>query len=308
MNRSPLAFRTDLPMAPTFRALISRKSLRRLAVFYAVAVTGACPAVLSAAEGDMPSSSGDIQPGVPTAQTAPPQERPSAEPPATAESPTATPPQPPAPTRAGEPNPTASDARPAAREATPPIPIPVAAGVEARAAASGTVAMEDFRFSPGSVTVDAGDTVTWTNSGKEPHTATGDGFDTGLIKSRERGSASFARAGNFSYLCSIHPEMRGTVRVVAAQSGGSEADSPPAGGEPGGERKSSSESADVPGRESASDAAAPKLPTTGSEAGRLGMIGVALLALGTVLRRRLANCGQTANEPLALRQQANKGP
>ena len=53
--------------------------------------------------------------------------------------------------------------------------------VIATAAASQSVTISDFKFTPGSVTVNVGDTVTWSNAGPTPHSATAsDGsFDTG---------------------------------------------------------------------------------------------------------------------------------
>ena len=48
---------------------------------------------------------------------------------------------------------------------------------------SASITIENFAFTPASVTVTAGATVTWTNNDSAPHTATGDGgeFDTGNI-------------------------------------------------------------------------------------------------------------------------------
>jgi plastocyanin len=51
------------------------------------------------------------------------------------------------------------------------------------AAASGSVTISDFQFAPASITVDVGDTVTWSNAGPTAHsaTATGGSFDTGIF-------------------------------------------------------------------------------------------------------------------------------
>jgi len=85
-------------------------------------------------------------------------------------------------------------------------------------AADASVAIEGFAFSPQSVTVNVGDTVTWTNGDAAPHTATaGDGsFDTGTISQGQSGSATFDTAGTFAYICEIHPTMTGTVEVQGA--------------------------------------------------------------------------------------------
>jgi plastocyanin len=85
-------------------------------------------------------------------------------------------------------------------------------------AADADVAVANFAFDPQSVTVNVGDSVTWTNGDAEAHTATGDGgsFDTGSIAGGASASVTFDTAGTFAYICSIHPTMTGTVVVEAA--------------------------------------------------------------------------------------------
>jgi hypothetical protein len=72
------------------------------------------------------------------------------------------------------------------------------------------------------VTVSVGDTVTWTNSDAQAHTATADNgsFDTGAISNGASDSVTFSAAGTFPYHCSIHSEMTGSVVVQAAAGGG----------------------------------------------------------------------------------------
>jgi plastocyanin len=78
------------------------------------------------------------------------------------------------------------------------------------------VEIVDFTFSPETVTVQVGGKVNWANEDAAPHTATADdgSFDTGTIEQDKRGNATFKQAGSFSYICEIHPEMKGTVEVV----------------------------------------------------------------------------------------------
>jgi len=86
-------------------------------------------------------------------------------------------------------------------------------------AADQAVAISGFSFAPGSVTVNVGDTVTWTNSDAQAHTATADdaSWDTGTISgSGGTGAVTFSTAGSFPYHCAIHPTMTGTVTVQAA--------------------------------------------------------------------------------------------
>ena len=93
-------------------------------------------------------------------------------------------------------------------------------------AADANVSMDDNFFEPGTVTIEVGDSVTWTNDGRLPHTATAAGeFDTGLLQPKDAvfvGSpgqsytVTFNEAGTFPYICTIHPDMTGTVVVEAA--------------------------------------------------------------------------------------------
>ena len=89
-------------------------------------------------------------------------------------------------------------------------------------AADHAVDIAGFAFSPGSVTVAVGDTVTWANADAQNHTATADNasFDTGTIAGNTSKSVTFATAGTFGYHCKIHPQMTGTVVVQAAAGGG----------------------------------------------------------------------------------------
>lgn len=89
------------------------------------------------------------------------------------------------------------------------------------AAAETSVDIVDFAFSPSAVTVDAGDTVVWTNTGAAPHTATSDAgqadsWDSGTLGTGQTFSHTFSTPGTFTYFCAIHPFMRGTVTVRQA--------------------------------------------------------------------------------------------
>jgi len=146
------------------------------------------------------------------------------------------------------------------------------------AAASTGVAISDFKFAPGTVTVNVGDTVTWSNSGPTGHSATAnDGsFDTGILQKGSSGSHTFSQAGTFSYICTPHPFMKGTVVVQAAASGNS-GDTSGGGGTSSGTTSTDSQ-AD----------SGPALPSTGMDVGGLALLGLMTLALGAYLRRRTA--------------------
>jgi len=80
-----------------------------------------------------------------------------------------------------------------------------------------TVVMSGTTFSPTSITVSVGTTVTWKNNDGYAHTATSDNgaFDTGNIGAGASASYKFSTAGTYPYHCTYHVGMgmRGTVIV-----------------------------------------------------------------------------------------------
>ena len=150
----------------------------------------------------------------------------------------------------------------------------VAPAAAAAQPAERTVAIRDFSFAPGTVKVKPGTTVTWKNDGKTDHTATGKGFDTGVLSPGTSGSLTFKDAGSFAYVCMIHQNMKGTVKVAAAKSRRG-------GGRP--RRGAGAKKRGKPSR-----ARGNRLPTTGGEELRLAGIGALLLALGAGAQLGLA--------------------
>lgn len=83
---------------------------------------------------------------------------------------------------------------------------------------SSTVTIADMAFSPSSITVKKGTTVTWTNNDSMAHTVTAtnnqDGPDSGNIAAGAKYSFTFNTVGTFKYDCTYHPTMTGTVEVT----------------------------------------------------------------------------------------------
>ena len=77
------------------------------------------------------------------------------------------------------------------------------------------IVMKDFKFTPMSLTVKAGATVMWANKDDEPHTVVSDSglFRSGAIDTDGTFSFRFDRPGTYHFICSIHPQMVGTVVV-----------------------------------------------------------------------------------------------
>jgi plastocyanin len=241
----------------------------------------AIPATLVGAQAPAPAAGPD-----PGQVVVPPE---PAEPPAQPPPPQAPPPgtDPPAP---GPP-----PAPPEPDQPAPPAPVPVdESGATVIAARSVSVAILDgnqasaFVFSPSSVSVATGDTVTWNNQGSAPegHDVTGDGLASGNLQQGQSYSHTFASAGTFNYICSLHPFMKGSVTVAGG--GGSGAGG--TGDDPSSAQDGST--ATAPGSESAavtSPGAAgstSQLPSSGMPVWPLLGIGIGFLLGGVLLRRR----------------------
>jgi plastocyanin len=76
------------------------------------------------------------------------------------------------------------------------------------------VTIDGSTFGPSSVTVNKGDTVRWVNKDPFPHTATAAGtFDSKSIAAGGQWSWRASKSGEFPYICTLHPNMKGTVKV-----------------------------------------------------------------------------------------------
>jgi plastocyanin len=95
---------------------------------------------------------------------------------------------------------------------------PVAGGGEAAPPTVAHVTIADRAFGPADIAIAVGGTVDWVNRDDRAHTVTAaDGaFGSSTLGSGATFSETFTTSGSFAYLCAIHPEMQGTVRVVAA--------------------------------------------------------------------------------------------
>jgi plastocyanin len=110
----------------------------------------------------------------------------------------------------------------------------------ARAAANVTITGRDFFWSPANVTIDVGDTVTWTNA---------QGFHNVVIGNDDRVNQpgfpndppwnpppqrTFNEPGSFAYFCEVHPAMNGTINVGGGPTPTPTPTPPPAVPPPGG--------------------------------------------------------------------------
>jgi plastocyanin len=142
--------------------------------------------------------------------------------------------------------------------------------------------ISDFRFAPATITVHAGQTVTWINRGPSTHTATARdrSFNSGPLKPGASSSHTFTQAGTYNYFCQIHTFMHGTVVVLATA---------PAPAQP--KSKQSTPAAATPGKPGRSKPQAaqkastrPTLPVTGLDLAATAATAAMLLLGGLLLR------------------------
>ncbi len=80
------------------------------------------------------------------------------------------------------------------------------------------VAIQNFAFSPRTLTIAPGTTVVWTQQDSAPHTVTS---DTGAwtasadLHAGQTFSHTFTTAGTFAYHCAVHPNMTATITVAS---------------------------------------------------------------------------------------------
>lgn len=159
----------------------------------------------------------------------------------------------------------------------------------ARSSATISVVMGDYFYRPRDAAISAGDTVSWVNEGTVPegHTATGDGFDSGVLEEGETYSHTFETAGTFDYVCTLHPAMKGTVTVTGSAS--SDGDGGGGGGGSGGgfdgDGSTTPAQGSSGGVSGAGSSTGGPLASTGLNLILIAEIGMCLLAGGLLARK-----------------------
>jgi plastocyanin len=77
------------------------------------------------------------------------------------------------------------------------------------------VKIDNFSFTPQTLTVHPGTTVTWVNKDDVPHTVTSTDkkFKSRALDTDEQFSFTFSAPGTYNYFCSVHPHMTGKIIV-----------------------------------------------------------------------------------------------
>jgi plastocyanin len=93
--------------------------------------------------------------------------------------------------------------------------VPAADGGAASKPGQTQVAIDNFSFTPATLTVAAGTTVTWTNHDDVQHTVTADdkSYSSGTIGTDGTFSHQFTTPGTYAYHCAIHPTMTAQIIV-----------------------------------------------------------------------------------------------
>ncbi|WP_405778841.1 cupredoxin family copper-binding protein [Streptomyces sp. NBC_01378] len=93
-------------------------------------------------------------------------------------------------------------------------------GTPTALAASHQVVMSGYAFGPRSVTITAGDTVTWVNKDQAPHdvktTSGPESIHSPMLNKGGTWSHTFTTAGSYGYVCTVHPGMTAQLVVKPA--------------------------------------------------------------------------------------------
>jgi plastocyanin len=100
-----------------------------------------------------------------------------------------------------------------AAKSSPTTPAATAPASGSASSAGATVVEKGFAFSPASLEVKVGDTVTFKNDDSAPHNVSIDGKELGMQDPGASVTWIAEKAGSFPYTCTIHPSMNGEIVV-----------------------------------------------------------------------------------------------
>jgi plastocyanin len=97
---------------------------------------------------------------------------------------------------------------------------PATAAPTTTAAGGNNVAIKNSAFDPSSLTVKSGTVVKWTNQDGYSHTIVSDtgspvAFSSDSLSTGASYPYTFTQPGTYTYHCSIHPSMKGTIIVTS---------------------------------------------------------------------------------------------
>ena len=80
------------------------------------------------------------------------------------------------------------------------------------------IEIKDFAFNPQTLTVKSGEKITWINRDEEPHTVVSvekQFKKSTALDTDQEFTITAGAPGTYTYFCSVHPKMTGTIVVVA---------------------------------------------------------------------------------------------
>ena len=93
------------------------------------------------------------------------------------------------------------------------MPVATPTPAQGSAVEANAITIQNFAFSPATLTVKKGTTVTWTNNDSAPHQIKSATFNSSQLSKGQSFSFTFNTAGSFDYSCAIHPSMLGKIIV-----------------------------------------------------------------------------------------------
>ena len=78
------------------------------------------------------------------------------------------------------------------------------------------IEIKDFAFSPQTITVKSGEKITWINRDEEPHTVVSvekQFKKSSALDTDQEFTVTAGAPGTYTYFCSVHPKMTGTIVV-----------------------------------------------------------------------------------------------
>ena len=89
-------------------------------------------------------------------------------------------------------------------------------GASANDTKTNQIVIKDFHFDPQVLTVRSGEKITWTNRDEEPHTVVSvekQFKKSGPLDTDQEFTITAGTPGTYTYYCSVHPRMTGTIVV-----------------------------------------------------------------------------------------------
>ncbi|PYK19532.1 MAG: amicyanin [Verrucomicrobia bacterium] len=89
-------------------------------------------------------------------------------------------------------------------------------GADSNVSSGNRIEIKDFAFNPQTITVKSGEKITWINRDEEPHTIVSvekQFKKSSALDTDQEFTITAGAPGTYTYFCSVHPKMTGTIVV-----------------------------------------------------------------------------------------------